>query len=295
MIFAALLAPVISARAQAPSSHAEELFAAKKWDEAAKAYEAIVKTEPKNGRAWYLLGLARHNLKQYEAAIAAFEHAEAIPFAPASARYNIATCYALAGERDKAFESLSKAAEGGFAGFKTLETDDDLKSLRDDPRFKQIADQVKRKALPCEFEPRYRQFDFWVGDWEVYNPAGRLAGTNTIQKVAGGCALLENWESVTGGTGKSLNFFDPSKGKWVQQWADASGEIIPTEGEFKDGAMRMEGELIHRDGTKTRYRGSWTPLSDGRVRQFLEESTDGGITWNTWFDGYYKRKNAAQP
>lgn len=286
--------PGVCAGAQTPMTQANELFAAKKWDAAAKAYEQIAKAEPKNGRAWYRLGLTRRNLKQYDAAIAAFEHVEAIPFVPASARYRIATCYALAGEKDKALESLLKAAKAGFAGFRSLETDEDLNSLRADPRFKKISEEVRRAAFPCEFDPRYRQFDFWVGDWDVFNPAGRQAGTNSIQKIAGGCALLENWKSVMGGSGKSLNFYDPSKDKWVQKWADSSGEIIPTEGEFKDGAMRMKGELIQRDGTKTLYRGTWTPLPDGRVRQFLEESRDGGKTWNTWFDGYYKRKSAEE-
>jgi tetratricopeptide (TPR) repeat protein len=292
LLFAVSLAPVMLAGSQAPSSQAEELFAAKKWDEAAKAYEAVVNVEPKNGQAWYRLAMARYNLRKYSDAISAWEHAEALGFAAVTSRYNIAACYALAGEREKALDSLSQAAKAGFPGYKTLRSDDDFKSLRDDSRFQQIAEQVKRTALPCEFEPRYQQFDFWVGDWDVYNPAGRLVGTNTIQKIAGGCALLENWESVTGGTGKSLNFFDASKGKWVQNWADSSGEVIRKEGEFADGAMRMEGRLIHHDGSVSAYRATWTPLPDGRVRQFLEESTDGGKTWNIWFDGYYKRKDA---
>jgi Tetratricopeptide repeat len=290
LAFAMPLVPVIRADAQAPLAQANKLFAGGKWDEAAKAYEEIVKAEPKNGPAWYRLGMARHNLKQYDGAIAAFEHSEASGFLPAASRYNIAACYALAGDKDKAFESLSKAAQAGFAGFKTFEADEDLNSLRTDPRFKNASDQIKRAAFPCEFEPRYQQFDFWLGDWDVFNPAGTQVGTNTIQKIAGGCALLENWESVTGGNGTSLNFFDASEGKWVQNWADGSGEVIRKEGEFKDGAMRLEGYLIHRDGTKSRYRGTWTPLPDGRVRQFLEVSPDGGKTWNTWFDGYYKRK-----
>jgi tetratricopeptide (TPR) repeat protein len=291
-ILAIPLAPVFLVCAQKPLEQANQLFAAGKWLEASKAYEAILQTEPKNGRAWYRLGLAQHNLRQFPKAIQAFERAEAIGFAPASSRYNIATCFALEGDKKKALDSLSKAAKAGFAGLKTLETDEDLNSLRDHPRFKEIAKQVKRAALPCEFDPRYQEFDFWVGDWDVFTPAGRKAGTNSIQKIAGGCALLENWTSVTGGSGKSLNFYDASKRKWVQMWADSSGEIIPTEGEFKDGAMRLQGQLIQRDGKKTLYRGTWTPLPDGRVHQFLEESVDGGKTWNTWFDGFYQRRNS---
>ena len=280
-------------RAQSSSMEkADELFAAQKWDAAATAYEQAAKENPQNGRAWYRLGLARHNLKQWKEAITAFEHAEENTFAVPTARYNIATCYARMGEKEKAFDSLAKSADAGFTNLKAIQSDDDLNSLRDDPRFKKVAEQVERTALPCKFDPVYQQFDFWVGDWNVTVPGGQQAGTNSIQKIAGGCALLENWTSVSGGSGKSLNYYDASKQKWVQVWADGSGEIIPTEGVFTDGAMRLEGELIDKAGSKSLYRGTWSPLPDGRVHQFLEQSLDGGKTWNTWFDGYYTRTSS---
>jgi hypothetical protein len=31
-------------------------------------------------------------------------------------------------------------------------------------------------------------------------------------------------------------------------------------------------------------------LPDGRVRQHWETSKDGGATWTTAFDGYYRRR-----
>ena len=296
LFVALLIFPAASSAAQNAASQADALFQAEKWQQAAQAYEAIVKSQPANGAAWYRLGAARYKLKRYAPAIAAFEQAEKNGSAPGRARYNAASCYALLNDKEKAFESLSKAAAAGFADFKTLQTDSDLASLRGDPRFPKLVDQVKRTARPCENLPVYRQFDFWVGEWDVSIPSGRKAGTNTIQKIAGGCALLENWSSLSGvSTGESLNYYDPAKKKWVQIWADSSGEIIPTEGELKDGAMRLEGELIGRDGKKSLYRGTWTPLDDGRVHQFLEESKDGGKTWNTWFDGYYKRRASSPP
>jgi hypothetical protein len=39
------------------------------------------------------------------------------------------------------------------------------------------------------------------------------------------------------------------------------------------------------------FRGLWTPLPDGRVRQFFEQSNDGGETWVPWFEGFYTRKD----
>jgi hypothetical protein len=56
-------------------------------------------------------------------------------------------------------------------------------------------------------DPSARQFDFWIGRWQV-SQAGKPAGNNHIEKILDGCALLENWTGAQGGTGKSLNFFD---------------------------------------------------------------------------------------
>ena len=60
-------------------------------------------------------------------------------------------------------------------------------------------------------------------------------------------------------------------------------------GSLVQGAMRFEGLNVRPDGTTSLMRMSFTPLDDGRVRQFIEESRDGGATWATWFDGYYTR------
>ncbi len=58
---------------------------------------------------------------------------------------------------------------------------------------------------PCA-APLHRQFDFWIGIWDVTGPAGKFAGINRIEAVDGGCALAESWSSAGGGyTGHSLN------------------------------------------------------------------------------------------
>ena len=58
-----------------------------------------------------------------------------------------------------------------------------------------------------------------------------------------------------------------------------------------DDGMLLVGTL-HSVGTGTTlpFRGLWTLLDDGRVRQFFEQSTDGGETWTPWFEGFYTRK-----
>jgi len=53
--------------------------------------------------------------------------------------------------------------------------------------------------------------------------------------------------------------------------------------------MTLVGEHRYGDGRVELIRGTWTPLDDGRVQQFFEQSRDGGESWYTWFDGYYQR------
>jgi hypothetical protein len=53
--------------------------------------------------------------------------------------------------------------------------------------------------------PEYRQFDFWVGDWDAFdaeNPAVKVAH-NRVDRVLDGCVLLENYEGMTDHTAKA--------------------------------------------------------------------------------------------
>lgn len=143
-------------------------------------------------------------------------------------------------------------------------------------------------ASPCQEDERYRQFDFWLGSWDVYNAKHELVGTNDITAAEDGCALIERWNGREGSTGTSINYFDPSRGTWKQAWVAASGGVIELEGRLEKGSMVMEGTLVKVDGSRTRIRGRWTALDDGRVRQefHLPDSTNA---WQSSFDGYYER------
>ena len=146
------------------------------------------------------------------------------------------------------------------------------------------------KASPCS-APEYRQFDFWIGDWDVHVPGGGLAGTNTIERAQRGCVLIENWTSASGGTGMSINYLDKATGEWVQVWNAEGGSQINIRGGMTDEGMLLVGTLHDvASGTTSPFRGLWTELEDGRVRQFFEQSTDGGETWSPWFEGFYTRK-----
>ncbi|HRC56877.1 MAG TPA: hypothetical protein PKU97_13185 [Kofleriaceae bacterium] len=141
----------------------------------------------------------------------------------------------------------------------------------------------------CEGPGRRRDFDFWIGAWEVRGAKGAVVGENRIEPIHGGCALLESWASSDGGAGSSWNFYDPVRKKWRQVWLDRTAGIIELEGALVGSAMVLEGTSLQPNGTLGKMRGTWTPLPDGKVRQVFEESSDGA-TWKITFDGLYSRK-----
>jgi hypothetical protein len=142
---------------------------------------------------------------------------------------------------------------------------------------------------PCG-APEHRQFDFWLGTFEVRTADDKLAGHNVIELTLDGCALTEHWTGAGGGQGRSINFFDRTDGKWHQVWIDDHGRPLYLAGGLEGGSMVLAGETRDKAGQVTLQRITWTPLPDGRVRQHWESSQDAGATWSTAFDGYYARQ-----
>ena len=146
-------------------------------------------------------------------------------------------------------------------------------------------------TMPCD-NAQNREFDFWLGRWEVTNAAGTLAGHSRIESILGGCVLLENWDSPSGVSGKSFNLFNATTGQWEQFWVDNSGSRLHLVGGLHEGSMVLEGAQEKADATTgvvQRERITWTPHADGSVRQHWETSVDEGKTWKTGFDGLYRR------
>lgn len=137
--------------------------------------------------------------------------------------------------------------------------------------------------------PEHRQFDFWLGSWEVTTPDGTLAGNSRIEASQDGCVLHERYTTPKGYDGQSLNIHDRTRQVWHQTWVDNTGTLLELEGGLVDGRMVLEGAGKRRDGTPVRHRITWTPNGDGTVRQ-LWESTDAQGAWIVGFDGLYRRR-----
>ena len=142
------------------------------------------------------------------------------------------------------------------------------------------------KPGPCE-GIEFRQFDFWVGDWDVFTADGQLAGTNTIERILGGCVITENWSGSKGTDGRSFNVYSTADQKWHQTWFDSQGTLLRLAGTFVDGRMVMEGDSPGASDNPLRNRITWERLPDGRVRQHWQVSADRGEKWTDAFIGFY--------
>ena len=155
-----------------------------------------------------------------------------------------------------------------------------------------VATQVEApEPSPCEQEARFREFDFWVGEWDVHDADGNFVGENSITRAERGCVLIEEWRGAKGSTGISMNYLDRIRDEWVQIWHAAAGYQLEIRGGLTDEGMLLTGKVHYiGSGQTAAFRGLWTPLPDGRVRQYFEQSADDGATWQPWFEGFYSRK-----
>ena len=153
-----------------------------------------------------------------------------------------------------------------------------------------------RAQTPCAGEPGFQKLDFWLGAWKVVDAEGQEQGVNRIEKILSGCAILEHWTGAGGGEGKSLFYYNAVTEAWKQVWVTQNAtspgglkekRLIET---FDGGGVRFQGEIPLEDNRSYLDRTTLTPLPDGRVRQVIEWSTDGGETWNIAFDAYYIRE-----
>jgi hypothetical protein len=151
-----------------------------------------------------------------------------------------------------------------------------------------LAQQSAAPPPRCE-APIYHQFDFWIGEWTVTNPAGQKVGESSITREEAGCLIVEHWKSGKGNAGQSYNFYDPAAKKWRQVWV-APSELTDYSGALNAGGeMVLEGLSQQAGGATQKSRGTWTANKDGTVRQRFSEWDPKKKAWVESFNGLYAR------
>ncbi|MCR9153618.1 MAG: hypothetical protein NXI09_05870 [Bacteroidetes bacterium] len=147
-----------------------------------------------------------------------------------------------------------------------------------------------QKCACCE--GHYNDFKFWLGDWEVLDTAGTLLGYNTIVAEPGNCLMREHWRGASGGSGRSMNFYEAQDSSWHQLWVSSNAFILRLKGGLsEDGlSMQMQSEPFKsKNGQFVRHQISWTPKGPDEVIQEWLVLNDKGLAVNTLFYGIYRR------
>lgn len=127
-----------------------------RWREAAEHHRRIAQKHPDSGRAWFNLGYAALQARDFSTGHAAFQRAIDLNYRAGTSSYNIACGYALQGNRDAAFQWLDRARAAGFKLRGQLEDDEDLESLHGDPRWDALREEVGTKQASRRKKPASR-------------------------------------------------------------------------------------------------------------------------------------------
>jgi hypothetical protein len=159
-----------------------------------------------------------------------------------------------------------------------------------------FAQQAAKPAKPCAVAQQ-KQFDFWVGEWDLTWPGANGGasghGTNSIKRILDGCVVEENFsgQSSMPLRGTSVSIFDMRAGKWKQTWVDNEGGYLDFTGEFSNGQMILQREATRPDGTRILQRMVWKNITANELDWSWEASTDGGKTWQVNWPIHYKRRS----
>ncbi len=290
------LALAVPQQAMSPAQQkANDAFVAQKWSEAAAAYEALTKEMPNAPQPQFRLAASLVSLGKYEDAIPHFQQAEKLGSPTPQVALRLAQTYAALGRSDDAFVQLKRATDAGLGILPPpLDTDPSLAKLKSDPRFKTFETAMDRNVRPCEYDPHFRELDYWIGEWDVRGvnaPPNAPPSRSVITRVHSGCVILETY-TAPGYAGQSFNIYDRSKGQWHQTWVDTTGGLHEYWGGPKDGSIIYEGSIPPLPGQQARSQTRMSLLKIGpdTVRQLGETSPDGGKTWQVAYDLTYTRR-----
>ena len=314
-VFLALLLLVPTGRLGAQSGqlspdlkNAQSLFQAQKWADAVRAYEAIVKTDAGDPRPRAGLAAALYNLGEFAKALPVALDAHTMlqdpgvqlqypGLPPGAVMLRIARIFNRLGQVDQAFEWLGRAVDYPIPNPPSLEAEPDMANLRADARWKKVADTLKANIDPCGSRPEFRQFDFWLGEWDVLGASGQKVGSSRVESILNRCVILETYTAVPGSSaspnyvGQAFHFFDANQNVRAQHYIDTTATPSDWIGEFKDGAMRYTREgPFGPSKARVKQRMTFSSQPDGKVRQLFEQSADDGKTWRAGFDGTYVRR-----
>jgi len=275
---------------------ADSFYYQSDWKSAKENYVKYLQDTSTNAMAWNRFGYSNNNLGLYDESVKDYERSlsnNPSPQLKFIVESRLAKLYAKTNKEDKSISWLEKAIGDGYTNIREMDSSTDFAAIRNTQAFKDARQKVFTIAYPCSANPHSRQFDFWIGEWDVYQTGTKnLVGHSIIQSISGGCAILENWTSLAGAhNGKSINYYDTTVKYWEQDWVGSSGDIQRfTNGKYENEKMTF-AYTTTQNGQKAFGNFIFYNLGPDKVRQFQDISVDDGKTFQVSYDFTYIRKN----
>jgi hypothetical protein len=141
-----------------------------------------------------------------------------------------------------------------------------------------------------------RDFDFWMGRWNVHNRylRTRLAGsddwdefesTSVARPLLDGIGNEDEFRTDYDGgfIGMSFRFYDPEQDRWAIYWADTRRPGVldpPVFGSFDGDVGVFQGAAAFQ-GRPIVMRFTWSEITTPAPRWEQAFSDDDGTTWET--------------
>ena len=170
--------------------------------------------------------------------------------------------------------------------------------------------QPRDEKTPACPAPEARQFDFWIGDWDVQNwhrnpqtPGDATwydtgMATNRVYAILDGCAIVEHWLgrlSYGNVQGFSVRAYDPVEKVWVLvlYWPGPTGGTFGTlQGIFQHGRGEFFNDYTNAEGLRVENRYSFSDITPTSLRWDAATSTDGRNTWKPGWIMEFTRRDA---
>lgn len=278
---------------------AAALFVASDWRGSLDAYTTMARNFPQYALARFRIGVSQMELGQFADAEKNLRAGEQMGISPAQAAFRLAQLRTAQRRPDDAISELTRAIQSRLPLVPSaLDADPHFATLKSHPKWQATLDALDAITRPCMHDARYREFDFWIGDWDVRAvgvPAVGPSARNTITLIDNGCVAMEHWVAPNGAEGHSFNMFDRSRAMWRQTWVDNSGGEHNYHGGLRGRDMVFEGDTPAPGGQlgRTPTRLTFFHISTDSVRQFSQTSPDSGKTWVTAYDLLYVRRKGS--
>lgn len=155
-------------------------------------------------------------------------------------------------------------------------------------------------ALPLHAEDPARQFDFWIGRWDVnlrtIQPDSSFKDTfraeAEIHSILDGKAILELWDSERI-KGFSLRYYDPAREEWVL-WLNWPGKNRSGSSSLSGRFRHGRGEFFSQEGN-TLQRYTFSDITPTSLRWDDAYSKDGGKSWtHQWIMEFSRTADAPE-